>query len=160
MKKKLVAVSTLAILALFIVLIGVKAQGPVSTAGSQVWFSASGVPACTPINATGATNAAVTLTFPNPGSGTIVIYEIDMDIANTATGAVTQAQVNWTSTNLNSWQKRYSSANAANTSTSFGPFVYQFGLRAVANTVPTIVSPAANTQASYNINACYTIAVP
>lgn len=114
----------------------------------------------TNINATAAVNNAVTLTIPAPPAGQyIYISEIDLQVVNDATGAVTQQNVAFTSTNLNSWQFLYSSANAANTSSSFGPIIFPTGLKAPSpGTKVTIVSPAANTHAAYNINVVYWIA--
>jgi hypothetical protein len=128
-----------------------SAQSP-----TQVQQSATQLTACTTANANAAVNTTATLTITPPNGQYVYLSEMDAQVSNNATGAVTQANVKFTTTNLGGWQYQYSSANAANTSTSIGPFAFSPPLKsAAAGTAVTIVSPAVNAQATYSINSCY-----
>jgi hypothetical protein len=140
-----------AILAVLLTAVSASAQAP-----TLIQQGATQLTACTTGNANGAVNATATLTLTPPNGQFVYISEIDMQVANDATGAVVSTNLKFTSTNIGGWQFQFSAANAANTSTNYGPFIFGPPIKsAAAGTAVTIVSPAANTHAAYSINACY-----
>lgn len=113
--------------------------------------------ACTPISATAAINNTVTLTLTPPSGQYVYLCNLVVGISNNATGTVASTNLTFTSTNLGGWLWKFSDVGTANVTTQ-SPFVTstRWLLRSqVAGTAVTIVSPAVNAQAAYNINAAY-----
>lgn len=113
---------------------------------------------CLVVHNDAAVNLTVTVSTPTPPSGQFVyICGIDVQVANDSTGAVTQANVKFTSVNLNNWTYEYSAANAANTQGIDKAFIFGFPVRAQGADSPvTITSPAINAHAAYSVNLYYT----
>lgn len=110
---------------------------------------------CSTVNATAAVNNTATVTLTPPNSQSVYLCGLDIAISNDATGAVTQANVSFTTTNLGGWAWKYSSANAANTSLTQA-FYWNVPVKSAQPGVAvTIVSPAVNAHAAYSINAYY-----
>lgn len=116
--------------------------------------------AMTTTNATAAINTIATVTISAPQQGfSIYVCEIDLSVTNDATGAVVATNAAFTTTNLGGWQYKYSMVGTANTvgvdrSWNFAPGC----IKATTGSSVTIVSPAANAHAIYNINAVYYVA--
>jgi hypothetical protein len=124
--------------------------------GTPIQQIATRLDACTVANATAVINNAVTLTITPPAGQYVYLCGIDLTVSNDATGAVVATNLQWTSTNLGAWKLTYSMAGTANTiglqyQSTFNAIMKS----AVAGTAVTIVSPAANAHAVYNVNAYY-----
>lgn len=132
----------------------VFAQGVPGTLTQQ---SPTRLDSCTGINAKStAVNTLATVTIPAVSGQYIYLCGVSFEVTNSATGAVTQANVCWTTTNLGGIQWCYSSTNAANTSTTFTPTLpTQTVKAALPGTAVTVLSPAINAQIIYNANAYY-----
>lgn len=147
---------TIATLAVLVSSIAFAQTPPNNIAPTQQ--TATHADACTTINATGGINTATTLTITAPGPGLyIYVCEIDLTVSNNATGAVTATNLSFTTSNLGGWKYTYSMVGTANTVPIDRSFSFYPGCikATVAATAVTIVPPAANAQAVYNINACY-----
>ena len=112
--------------------------------------------ACTPINATAAINNAVTLTITPPAGQFVYLCGWDLTVSNNGTGAVVATNLSFTSTNLSGWKVAYSMVGTANTTGFQYNTAFNSPIKSsAAGTAVTIVSPAANAQAVYNVNAYY-----
>jgi hypothetical protein len=135
--------------------------GPVS-AQTLIQQSPTLLNACSVSNQNGAVNAQKTVTLTPQSGQYVYVCGLDFQVTNDATGAVTQANVCFTSTNLGPAgalpQWCYSAINALNTSALIGQnaYYYPFPLKSqTPGTAVTIVSPAANLHAAYNVNVYY-----
>lgn len=130
-----------------------SAQPPVFDGQSQ-----QALTACSVVHKDGAAvNVAINLVTPSPPPGQrVYVCGIDLSVSNDGTGAVTQANVQFTSTNLNGWVYTYSATNAANTNGLDKVFYPPFAIKAAVPDLPVVItSPAANTHAWYSINLYY-----
>lgn len=113
--------------------------------------------ACTEISTANTTvNAQETLTIGPPPSGqSVYISQLDLQASNDATGSA-ESNASFTSTNLNGWIYVFSQAGTASTQGLDRNVTFPTGLKAAGPGVKvTIVSPAAVTHVSFNIQACY-----
>lgn len=128
-----------------------------SVPGTLTQQSPTRLDACTGINAKStAVNTLATVTITAVSGQYIYLCGVSFEVTNSGTGAVTQANVCWTTTNMGGVQWCYSSINAANTSTTFTPTLpTQTVKAALPGTAVTVVSPGINAQIIYNVNAYY-----
>ncbi len=142
------------VLGLMLCVSNVWAQG---VPGTLIQPSPTHLDVCTGINAKStAVNTLATVTIPAISGQSIYLCGVSFEVTNSATGAVTQANVCFTTTNMGGIQWCYSSTNAANTSTTFIPTLPATYVKSgIPGTAVTIVSPAINAQIIYNINAYF-----
>lgn len=121
---------------------------------------APGFYALTPISATGAVNTQVTLTLPQPTSGSFnYVCALGFNASQSATGAILSNQVT-TSTNFNSFALKFSINAVASTPNydwfqHWGTPVGGCTKSQTAQTATTFVSPAAAAQTAFTWYATY-----
>jgi hypothetical protein len=127
-----------------------------ASAGSVAAQAVYGPPVTT-TNATAAVNNTVTLSLTPPTPQQYVyVCGLDLTVSNNATGGVVSTNLSFTSINLGGWAYKFSAVNAANTNGIDRSFTWSSCIKSTtAGTGVAIISPAANAQASYSINAYY-----
>src|ERR1700682_5562212 len=111
-----------------------------------------GLKPCQVVHQDAAVNTAVTVVTPTPPNGLFVyICGLDLTVSNDSTGAVTQANAQFTRTNWGGWKYTFSTVKRANTNGLDKIFYPNLPIRAsIDGTQVWIVSPAANTHAAYS----------
>jgi hypothetical protein len=157
MKRKLYLISGLVAMflgAAVIPWLHVRAQQGVP--GTLVQQSPTMLNACTPSNKSAAVNNAVTVSLTPPNGLFTYICGIDLTVSEDATGLVAQTNASFTSTNLGGWAYEFSTTAALNTTPVDKNFYFPTPVKSAQPGVAvTVVSPAANTHAAYNVNVYY-----